>query len=72
MNIINEKLLHDKIVAAGMTWESVADDCGIDRCTLRRRIKAGKLRICDIEKIVSLLKLTLAESTAIFLPFAVA
>lgn len=67
MFYVDQKKLDGKIVEKGMTKDSLAEACGIDRSTLYRRIKNGTLRICDIHIICETLGLTGQESCEIFL-----
>lgn len=59
--------LNGKIVERRTTKEAIADNIGIDRSTLFRRIKAGSLRICDIHGICACLNLSREEAVDIFL-----
>lgn len=67
MLTINRRSLNAAIVKAGTTLEGLANDIGIDRSTLFRRLRNNTLRICDIYKIVEALHLTPQDAVDIFL-----
>lgn len=64
---IDIKKLQAKIVECGITQEVLAEELGIDRATLRRRLNSGRLQIRDIHKMCEVLDLTTDEAIAIFL-----
>ncbi len=59
--------LNGKIVECRTTKEAIADDLGIDRSTLFRRIRTGTLRVGDIHGICNCLNLSREEAMDIFL-----
>lgn len=63
----NIPLLKSIISSRGKTFEGLAKDLGIDRSTLQRRIKYGRLLVCDIQRLAEILCLSNAEFCEIFL-----
>ena len=59
--------LNGKIVERGTTKDAIASEIGIDRSTLYRRLKLGKLLIGDVHKMCEVLRLSSAEAVEIFL-----
>lgn len=59
--------LNGKIVEQRTTKEALADDIGIDRSTLFRRLKSGKLLVSDAHKICESLHLSMEDAVGIFL-----
>ncbi len=67
MLVINRRSLNAAIVKNGTTLEGLANDIGVDRTTLFRRLRNNTLRVCDIYKIVEVLHLTPQDALDIFL-----
>lgn len=66
MNVLK---LKGKIAENGMTQEEFAKATKIDRATLNRRLKrSDSFTIGEVNRIVSVLKLTENEAVSIFLP----
>jgi len=63
----NTELLKKKISENKMTFQEVSDNLGIDRATFYRRLQNNKLRICDMQKLTDMLKMSGEEATSIFL-----
>lgn len=59
--------LNGKIVERRTTKEAVANEIGIDRTTLYRRLKTNTLQIGDIHCICKYLNLSSSEAVDIFL-----
>ena len=59
--------LNGKIVERRTTKEAIADEIGVDRSTLYRRLKSGKLLVGDIHKMCEVLSLSTSEAVEIFL-----
>lgn len=64
---MDAKKLKARIVECGTTQEALADEIGISRATLRRRVNSGKLQVVDIHKICEALNLTREAAMDIFL-----
>lgn len=60
--------LKDKIAAQGSTQEALANDIGINKSTLYRKLKdgGGTFAVWELQQIVKSLDLTEAEVNAIF------
>jgi len=59
--------LNGKIAEKATTKEQLAQQIGIDRSTLIRRLKNGKLLVGDAHVICESLELSTSEAVAIFL-----
>lgn len=66
--VVNVPMLKGKVVEKGYTLEKVAENIGIDRSTMSRKLgNAGEdFTIKQADDIVNLLGLTPAEATSIF------
>lgn len=65
---INIEQLNERILKSGTTKEALADEIGVDRSTLYRRLKNGTLRIGDVHRMCDVLNLSAEEAISIFLP----
>ena len=63
---LNVDKLNGKIAECRLTQEGLALEIGIDRGTLRRRIKSNTLRLGDVHKICDVLHLTNEDALDIF------
>lgn len=65
---MNIQKLKGKIVEMGYSVETLAEEIGIDRSSLYRKLNNGeKITIGEARKLKSALKLTEEEATVIFL-----
>ncbi len=66
--MVNVNKLKGKFVENGFSVEDVAKKIGVDRATLYRKINSqgGNISICEADKIVNVLGLSVDEATAIF------
>ena len=67
-NVVNVQMLKGKVVERGLTLEKVAENLGIDRSTMSRKLGngGGDFTIKQADGIVNLLNLTSDEATSIF------
>ena len=66
--MVNVKMLKGKVIERGFTLEKVAENIGIDRSTMSRKLGNGgeDFTIKQADAIVALLRLTPSEATSIF------
>ncbi len=66
--MVNVQMLKGKVVERGLTLEKVAENLGIDRSTMSRKLGngGGDFTIKQADGIVNLLNLTSDEATSIF------
>ena len=66
--MVNVQMLKGKVVERGLTLEKVAENLGIDRSTMSRKLGKGgdDFTIKQADGIVNLLNLTSDEATSIF------
>ena len=70
--MIDRIALKRKVEDAGTTFDNLAEELGIDRSTLFRRLRTGTIKLVDIQKIQKLLSLTKQELFEIFFASGVA
>ena len=61
------KKLQARLVECETTQEALADELGINRSTLRRRLNSDKLTVGDIHKMCDVLRLSREAAIEIFL-----
>lgn len=70
--MIDRVALKRKVEDVGTTFDNLAEELGIDRSTLFRRLRTGTIKLVDIQKIQKLLSLTKQELFEIFFASGVA
>lgn len=66
--MVNVQMLKGKVIEKGYTLEKVAENIGIDRSTMSRKLgnNGEDFTIKQADAIVTFLKLTSSEATSIF------